>query len=53
MANYIGVPFFIAAMIVAWVIGSAMVNDGACAVAEGHPAVIRAVEQFLMLCRFV
>ena len=53
MANIIGVPFFILVMILAWVIGAAMVNDGACDVVTTHPAVFRVVEEFLMLCRWV
>ena len=53
LEKVIGIPIFVMGMILAWVIGAATVNDGACAVVTTHPAVFRVVEEFLMLCWLV
>lgn len=53
MANIIGVSFFTLAMLFALFLGASMANDGACAFVTTHPPIVRAVEQFLMLCWLV
>ena len=53
MANIIGVSFFTFAIFVAWFLGAAMANDGACAIAAFHYQPFKFVEQLLLLCWLV
>lgn len=53
MANIISIPILITLAVAVLVLGTAMVNDPACAAVATHPTVIRAIEQFLMLCWLV
>lgn len=53
MANIIGIPLMVLVVLSISVLAAATVNDGACAAVAAHPTVIRAIEQFLMLCWLV
>lgn len=53
MLDTIGISLLITAGVSVSLLTAATVNDGACAAVAGHIPVVRAVEQFLMLCWLV
>lgn len=53
MLDTIGISILITAGVSVSLLTAATVNDPACAAVAGHIPIVRAVEQFLMLCWLV